>query len=168
MIRRWLYDVSAGLPCRLINDGTRRYLERYYLGDLLGMRFYLHRFVDHDPDRGLHDHPWRWAASIVLSGFYYETRRWSCSAVRWFNFLTGDTFHRVLLPTDRFGRHPRECWTLFFHDASDDKTPWGFLRPVNGFDTYFQYGKGGPADRWWLTAPNGRDANRMPFKVVRE
>lgn len=157
MIARLLFRLTGRLPCRLINDGQRRYLERYYLGDLLGARFYLHRFVDDDPDRGLHDHPWNWAGSIVLSGWYIERRRWSFRRVRWFNWLTGDTFHQVQLP---YGI--RECWTLFFHDASDDKTPWGFLRKVDGYPTYFQYGKGGPADRWWLNAPKGVDADRVP------
>ncbi|WP_244260428.1 hypothetical protein [Burkholderia gladioli] len=57
-MRRVLYAISSRLPCRIIADGNKPYLERYYLATVFGVRFYLHRFVASDPDRGLHDHPW--------------------------------------------------------------------------------------------------------------
>ncbi|MEA3274035.1 MAG: hypothetical protein U9Q81_01780 [Pseudomonadota bacterium] len=75
MIERLLYRISARRPCRFI-DGEQGepYLERYYLFGALGWHAYLHRFVDSDPDRGLHDHPWNRALSLVLSGGYEELR----------------------------------------------------------------------------------------------
>src|SRR5437660_2113436 len=93
MIRRLLLAYSAGRPCKIICEADRPYLERYFVCALFGIRFYLHRFVGSDPDRGLHDHPWRWAMSFILRGWYYEATRSGTRAVRWFNFLTGDTFH---------------------------------------------------------------------------
>jgi len=98
MNNKLLYWLSGFMPCRLINDGDRPYLERYYVGTLLGWRFYLHRFVGSDPAGTLHDHPWSKAYSLILSGWYWEETRSGTRRVRWFNSLTGDTFHRVVLP----------------------------------------------------------------------
>jgi hypothetical protein len=88
----------------------------------------LHRFVASDPGRGLHNHPWKHALSLVLSGTYEETRMLDSRAdnvlhSRWlrpgrFNFISGDIFHRVNIPQDR------ECWSLFVH-APKAKS-WGF------------------------------------------
>lgn len=156
MMARLLYWLTGFLPCRIINDGTTPYLERYYLGTLFGWRFYLHQFVGSDPDRGLHDHPWRKAFSLILSGWYFEQTRMGLREVNWFNSLTGDTFHRVVL-----GVNP--CWTLFMHTAENVK-PWGFWRDrnapeiINGeavFEPY-QYTREGNQRDWWLTAPTGR------------
>lgn len=161
--------ITARLPMRIINDGKRPYLERYYLGTLFGWRFYLHRFVGSDPDRGLHDHPWLTAYSLILSGWYWEELRTGTRRVRWLNRLTGDTFHRVVLPKypDYDGLHERgflmveqPCWTLFCHRVARVK-PWGFLKPIEGevdigaqvFIPH-QYLREGNQDQWWLTAPS--------------
>lgn len=173
MLKAILYRITGRLPCRIISDGESPYLERYYVGTLLGWRFYLHRFVGSDPDRGLHDHPWRKAHSIILSGWYWEETRSGTRKVRWFNSLTGDTFHRVVLPCSRTGgvcadhgwlRHPPAvlpCWTLFFHTA-DNVKPWGFLQPMNTFKgcavfTPHSYTREGSQKDWWLTAPTGNE-----------
>ena len=75
LIECLLYRVSARLPCRFI-DGEQGepYLERYYPCGAFGWHAYLHRFVDSDPDRGVHDHPGNRAVSLVLSGGYDEQR----------------------------------------------------------------------------------------------
>lgn len=168
-MKHLLYRLAGRLPCRIISDDGRPYLERYYLATILGVRFYLHRFVGSDPARGLHDHPWPWAGSLVLSGFYFEERRgnnpYHMRAVRWFNWLTGDTFHRVVLhskkPLDEGPGEP--CWTLFFHRAANVK-PWGFLRPrsENYNLTWIPHdwdrgGNGsGHQGEWWKTVPIGK------------
>lgn len=159
MIRTLLYRLSGRLPCRLINDGDRPYLERYYLGRAFGWTFYLHRFVASDPARGLHDHPWDRAYSFVLAGSYYEETRSGYRLVRWFNWLTGDSFHRVVL----FPNMPH-VWTLFCHGAY--VKPWGFMKPIDTVpgeelllwqahrpETSEATGK----QRWWEKAPKGRD-----------
>jgi hypothetical protein len=74
-MKRLLEWISARRPCRLIEgDQGEPYLERYYLLGAFGWHLYLHRFVDSDPDRGLHDHPREHALSLVLSGGYDEIR----------------------------------------------------------------------------------------------
>jgi len=170
---RFLFWFSARLPCRFINDKGRDYLERYYLLTVCGWRFYLHRFVGSDPAHGLHDHPWRRAFSVLLSGFYYEQTRYGVRVVRWFNMLSGDTFHRVLLPrtgplhltvdesTAEIVGATREeipCWTLFAHKVGDVK-PWGFLEDMREdcgamlFIPYQYKVEGGKNSEWWKTAP---------------
>lgn len=164
MMRRFLMWLSARLPARVITQDGAPYLERYYLFDLLGMRFYLHRFVGDDPDRGLHDHPWRFAFSLVLAGWYIEQTRQGARPVRWVNFLLGDSFHRVILPS------AEPVWTLFAHRIGDVKA-WGFLerfglfkRPGEAeallFLPYRYELEGGKPERWWLTAPKGRDIRK--------
>lgn len=171
-MNKFLFWLTSKLPARLINgpDGEP-YLERYYMCTVLGWRFYIHRFVGDDPDRGLHDHPWLRAFSILLVGWYIEQRRHGYNVVRWFNWLTGDSFHRVILPSRR------PVWTLFGHKVGDVKE-WGFLtqRNCTSFSNNFDEGRffceqvftpyaykneGGkkPAD-WWKTAPRGADITR--------
>lgn len=168
MMKSILHRITSALPCRLITDKGRPYLERYYVGTLFGVRCYIHRFVASDPDRGLHDHPWPWAFSIVLAGAYYEITRSGIDLVRRFNVLNGDSFHRVLLSQRKDGSAgEQECWTLFFHRAKDVKT-WGFLRQASGIQVTdvmvwqaYNYAKSNKF--WWKTAPLGRDCpGRLP------
>lgn len=180
MNEKLLFWITSFLPLREINDGGVPYLERYYLFTILGWRFYIHRFVGSDPDRGLHDHPWARAYSFILNGWYWEQTRSGIRPVRWFNTLVGDNFHRVVLPQRKTpyyeyiqGRKTivgyldtlqyQPCWTLFIHKVGDVK-PWGFLRPEtfkNGipcrtcrqiFEPY-EYTREGSQKNWWLTAP---------------
>lgn len=164
MIPALLYWIAGRLPCRIISDGDAPYLERYYLFTVLGWRFYLHRFVGSDPDRGLHDHPWSRAFSIILAGQYWEETRSGRRLVRWFNSLTGDTFHRVVLP--HVGLHEFPCWTLFFHRAEYVKE-WGFLRlqtphheaRIQEFTPYVRTRTDEMPD-WWNRVPKGRNEPR--------
>lgn len=205
IVNRLLYWLTGRLPCRIISDNGRPYLERYYLFTLLGVRFYIHRFVGSDPARGLHDHPWPWAGSIVLSGWYLEERRGSEQhavtkvlaelhgttgivrrKVRWFNWLTGDSFHRVVLPKHdvwvrrEYERGPiaaeaglesldKPCWTLFFHRAAYTK-PWGFLRPIESETAVMWVPHNYPKDgtgttgAWWNQVPIGKlEPSRLPL-----
>lgn len=159
MIRPLLYQLTNRLPARVINDGNAPYLERYYVGTVFGVRFYLHQFVGSDPDRGLHDHPWPWAFSVILAGSYLEETRAGTKPVRWFNFLTGDSFHRVILK-ERYGRK-LPVWTLFAHRAKKTKR-WGFLRPGGAGDqsqTYTLHPQS--HDGWWHSAPRGHELRAM-------
>lgn len=153
-----LYQLTDELPMRWVDDDNGvRYLERYYLTTLFGFRVYIHCFLNPDPDRGLHDHPWAFAVAVRLSGYYYEqTRAWR-RRQRLVRFLTGDTFHRI---TSLSGR---EVWTLFAHTA-DDVKPWGFWRegdqltnppkPTGAalFIPYEYKREGGKPFKWWETA----------------
>jgi hypothetical protein len=171
-IESLLIRLTDRLPCRII-DGEQGepYLERYYLAGLFGWHAYLHRFVDSDPDRGLHDHPWNRAVSLVLTAGYDELRfaqaplqddaDASCPErpfpeppirtrqVRpWrLNLLRGTDYHRVVLR----GGHP--AWTLFLHGPR--VKGWGFLRA--GRRRVMARSAADFRHRdWWLTAPTGR------------
>jgi len=165
LIPMLLHRLTDHLPCRIIDgEHGEPYLERYYLFGLLGWHAYLHRFVDSDPDRGLHDHPWGRAVSLVLSGGYDEirfadadghgdrhplgtrTRRIGPGRLNW---LRGSDYHRVVL------RDGRPAWTLFLHGPRIKG--WGFLRhgdylPMARDATEFRHRD------WWKEAPKGRAA----------
>lgn len=164
MIRSLLTTISNRLPARAIYDNGEPYLHRFYVGTLFGRRYYLHEFVAGDPDRGLHNHPWKGAWSIILAGWYLEARRGLAGqermlTVKWFNRLSADSAHRVILP---LGSKP--VWTLFSHTVGDIAT-WGFFRgsPFGqgehaGTEVFepFIYPGGKKDSRWWLSAPNGK------------
>lgn len=169
MMRRFLYWLTDKLPAREIRgDKGEPYLERYYLGCLFGITFYVHRFVASDPDRGLHDHPWPRSVSLILCGHYYETRRSGVGApVRVtfkrapsINVIRGTDFHRVILPPPS-----REVWTIFAHGKRTKK--WGFLQPIEHdctgrpYMVWLQYmyddGDDAAAGIWWTRCPNGRE-----------
>ena len=168
LFSRILYKLSAYCRCRIISGPDRQpYLERYHLLRLpFGYRVYLHRFVASDPGRGLHNHPWRHAISLVLSGRYQETRMTDARAgnrlfhrklgAGSFNFISGEVFHRVNLEPGQ------QCWTLFIH-APRAKN-WGFLQSSQ----YIDHNQivGNPSNPlWWKQAerPVQRPEMRLPF-----
>jgi hypothetical protein len=121
---RWAYTIQTnGDP----------YLTRVLLSRLLpirrwfGIGVYLHHFHREDRDRWLHNHPWTWAASIVLNGSYVEQRlegmvgKEQIDEVRTvtrFNFLRDTDYHKVL-------RMRGDVWTLFI--TGKESQDWGFL-----------------------------------------
>jgi hypothetical protein len=92
---------------------------------------YLHRFFQGDQDRELHNHPWKWSFSVILTGGYDEerlvgntvkTRRMGPGRI---NLLSGKAFHRVSLVDTGKG-----AWTVF---CSGSKVKdWGFLIQETG------------------------------------
>lgn len=130
MIRR---DITAP-------NGTL-YLRRWYLVGKpqpkdgswkpVGPELYLHKICQSDdPARGLHNHPWRWAISLILWRGYREvrlvgpdTQRVTKRLRRFFplqiNFLRGDDYHRVELIDGK------PAWTLFL--VGPRVKGWGFL-----------------------------------------
>jgi hypothetical protein len=173
----FLMWLSARLPARIIAHEGRPYLERYYVATLLDQRVYLHRFVDSDPD-GVHDHPWLRSLSILLFGWYWEHRvidgALVVRRVRWLNWITGGTFHRVVLPNDVrweewFDVPAPQCWALFIH--SPRKKAWGTMRQRETYpggptvQVYEQHEPEPPApfSDWYKRAPKGRDVvGRQP------
>ena len=122
MIRRFLLWLTARLPVKVIGRPGQTYVEWYHVATVPGLfRVQLHRFVRSDPD-GLHDHPWAWACSFILAGWYIEERRDRDRVRSRGYFLTGETFHRVVLP------HGTDVWTLFIHGPYVKH--WGFLNPI--------------------------------------
>lgn len=60
------------------------YLTRYILARTPFFRVFLHQFHQPDPDREVHNHPWR-ATSIILKGGYTEmvVHAWDRSSMWW-------------------------------------------------------------------------------------
>jgi hypothetical protein len=86
---------------------------------------YIHRFHRGDDERELHNHPWKWAVSFILSGGYREERRFGDEVfVRRIlpgtvNVILADDFHRVdLLPGQE------DAWSLFL--VGPKFKGWGF------------------------------------------
>lgn len=181
LIDHLLHRITDHLPCRII-DGEQGepYLERYYLfgldrAGLVGWHAYLHRFVDSDPDRGLHDHPWGRAVSLVLAGGYDEIRfadplapasqcgtsqRTTSRRIRpgRLNRLRGADYHRVVL------RDGCPAWTLFMHGPR--VKGWGFLR--NGDYRAMARDAGEFRHRdWWKHAPTGRAVRELREAALR-
>lgn len=164
-MEKLLFKWSANLPIRFINrTPDTRYLERYYVGKLLGFTVYLHRFVSPDGDEEVHDHPWRFALSLILCGGYREERMQRlCINNGWvstfkklkpwrLNLIKGTDFHRI--------RETKPgTWTLFIHRPYC-KT-WGFLKRLERGTQYHQPFNTEATKKWYLTAPNGRDTNRV-------
>lgn len=132
--KRWAYTIgTSGSP----------YLTRVMVPwRLFGIRPFLHHMHREDLDRDLHNHPWAWAISIVLSGSYDEVRLTPDAEdlallaayvprsiltlsdfvitrrVRRINVLTSRDYHRI---TQLHG----DVWTLFITGPRVQE--WGFL-----------------------------------------
>lgn len=159
LFSRVLYRISALFRCRIINGPDQQpYLERYHLLRLpFGYRIYLHRFVASDPGRGLHNHPWQRAFSVVLSGSYEEVRMLGADndntvitrKIRSgnLNCINGSIFHRINLIDNS------ECWTLFVHSPSSQS--WGFIKHQNhryAFHDHEEIVRQSSNPEWWKTA----------------
>lgn len=150
----WLFKTFPG-RARLIEVDGKPYLHRFYLkhnGYFPGI--YLHRFYQSDPDRDLHNHPWKWSFSLILTGGYFEQRLVSVGEYRkvgpqmsnygrlekitldrkapCINYITGDTFHRVVLK-DRVNG----AWTIFC--SGPDVQDWGFMTYAGQFIPHMKY-----------------------------
>jgi len=173
MLNRLLFNLSGRLPCRLIHRTPGdKYLERYYVGKLFGVTFYLHRFVSRDGDAEVHNHPWTWSRSLVLAGGYREEyvvdlcphagpsgAVTAYRDVRWSNRIVGAHFHRIaeVLPG---------TWTLFFHSQRATLPDgalkgWGFLN-AEEHRTRFTPAAPSPGG-WHHFAPLGRQSGREPL-----
>lgn len=170
-MRRLLLWLTARLPVKPIaRPGEPHFVEWYHVVTVLGLfRVQIHRFVASDPD-GLHDHPWGWSRSVILAGGYAEERRDRKRARKPGHTyaMTGDTFHRVVLPAGG------ECWTLFIHGPYVKQ--WGFLTPITSGATWrgrrrseWRY-EARPRERfafdpwpWEPNTPRGRDIRRETF-----
>ena len=164
LMSRLLYRFTAHLRCRIINGNHGEpYLERYHLFRLPGGGgVYIHRFIDSDPDRGLHDHPWNSAASLILTGQYRELRFAESNHKKKIgdrilkagrlNILDGDDFHRIVLVDDK------PVWTLFAHSAKIKD--WGFMTVSEAGESQYAphedvTSEAGHAN-WWKVAPRGK------------
>jgi hypothetical protein len=99
-----------------------------------------HFFFRSDSDREIHNHPWAWSVSFILSGGYWEERydpmirgtRRKLYLPGSINRIDRETFHRVELVDPEAG-----CWTLFVAGPKVlGDGEWGFMnRDGTGFET---------------------------------
>lgn len=126
-MRRVLEWLTRRLPCRVVRDKSNNsiYLVRYYVFRSAPIELALHHILRSDGDPRLHNHPWQWAASLILIGGYVEERLGDDMLIVARHFRAGNvnaidrsTFHRVseLLSKD--------AWTLFLHGRR--KNDWHF------------------------------------------
>lgn len=134
MFERFIEWLTDGLPANKIdNDDGSDYLLRFFLFRIpfTDITFFIHKFLDSDDDRGLHDHPWNWSVSVILVGSYIEhfLTKWNEIMFRTRDrfkpkLIKGNDFHRVELQRDEQERN-KPVWTLFIH-GTRTKT-WGFM-----------------------------------------
>ena len=147
----WRFGVPRVIMSR---DGLGPYLTRYYIlggpmtegmevQDASRKRFglYLHGFRRSDDADDLHNHPWAWAASLILTGGYSEERltdrndelvrrEYTPGSI---NILNERTFHRIDL-----NPFAGPTWTLFL--TGPRVQGWGFLtRTARRFIGWRQY-----------------------------
>lgn len=142
-LRLLIQDVVVTICEKIANRSYSRtfetegdsYLSRYLLFQVGDIAVQLHKFHRGDQDVELHNHPWKWAVSLILAGGYREERKIgeSNGANVWtktfrpgsINLLRGDAFHRVDMLDAQIG-----CWTLF---VSGPKTQsWSFWNRKTG------------------------------------
>jgi len=170
-----LFKITSYCRCRIINGPDQTpYLERYHLLKLpFNYQVYLHRFIASDPGRGLHNHPWNSALSLILCGKYEEIRMADTSknhaletrhvrACR-FNRINGTVFHRINLINNK------EVWTLFIHGPKAKS--WGFLQKRQQRYAFHDHDLLLPEESnplWWKTAGKPLDfpAMRQPARII--
>ncbi len=125
----FLQKISKLLPKKEIYRSDKGvYLTRHYLIPHNRPKWipgiYLHCIHASDEDAELHDHPWKSAFSLILSGSYKEEVRTDYDQVMFrvlnpgdFNIIKGTRFHRLDIING-------EVWT-FFVSFSRHKD-WGF------------------------------------------
>lgn len=124
---------------RTIMNGSSKYLTRYYLTrkqhesdvDAKGkFSVYLHYFHRGDEDASLHNHPWQWSFSLILTNGYIE-ERWNDQTQKIdtreirpgdLNVIRANDFHRVDLRDPSKG-----AWTIFV--TGPRVQSWGFWWP---------------------------------------
>jgi hypothetical protein len=114
----WTYNITGQA------GGEDPYITRTLFPRVAGIRPMLHQIHRPDDDMWCHNHPWKWAYSLILSGGYTEGREQPRGALELIDYRPGDinriqadTFHRIthVLP---------DTWTLLFVGPSVQD--WGF------------------------------------------
>ncbi len=139
-----LHRLALRRPIKQIFVGsdTKPYIERFFLYERNGWTYYLHRMLGPDPDRDLHNHPWKYAYSRVLYGSYierrldfgFQRRKIEHIPATVINTIRGYYYYNAVGASNVLGEHTwhtivevkePETWTLFWH--SEWFRPWGFL-----------------------------------------
>lgn len=165
MLHKILYALTGNRPLRTIWVNGQVYLQRYFLFELFGIRFVLHRFLRDDQEEHLHNHPWRWGAAFILTGWYQEEiledvwgKNIYVERYRRYNFnrVDHDRYHRIV-------QVRKNTWTLMIQGPRERKNGvpygWGFLDKETANFTEVSSGEGN-----WLKNPKTR--NQMKGAIL--
>ncbi|KAJ3449272.1 hypothetical protein M0812_05417 [Anaeramoeba flamelloides] len=155
--------ITNRLPVKVLcGPNGKPFLFRYHLLALTpdGPGLCIHHFVDSDPDRGFHDHPWMHALSFVLAGSYEEKLNPSLPNEKGrlvstgnFNYLHGiKSRHRVMIADGEDG------WTFFMFGKR--RKGWGFYNIMENGELHYKPMTTEIKDNdggWWKTASKGRE-----------
>lgn len=188
MVRKLLFWLSGWLRVRVVLAGGAPLFERYLLARALGCELFLHHYLRADPERGLHNHPARWAAVLLLAGSYSERRRWMLNRTL-LHHRTRELYFpddRVFFPMEPFARRQRTLGWGFgarpaalllkrdFHRIAAMHSErgswslflmgprtggWGFAEDRAGWVPYREF-EGAPQPFDWQSAPRGRAIER--------
>lgn len=180
LLNKILFKISGYLPCKIIKgEHGAPYLERYMVarwGKNGEHTLFLHRFLDSDSDRGIHDHPWD-SKSLILASGYNEERLIYTDGVPQvivrdikplsFNKIGKDDFHRIIL------KEKKPAWTLFYHGPRVKEWGFQYYDFINKGTTHeiikkdfvaaidkTNVDKSAVEEKWELHAPKGRDSAR--------
>lgn len=172
LINKILYYLSGNLKCKLIKgDYQQPYLERYMLirwGKNGQHTLFLHRFLDSDSDKGIHDHPWDSKGFILLGG-YNEKRLIKENGIEKvivrnvkplsFNNIGKNDFHQIML------KPKTPTWTIFYHGPRVKH--WGFQyyeikenQEIKKTEFLEYEDKTNPEEHWETTALKGKNLKR--------
>lgn len=78
-MRGFVERMARRFPVKEYRDRDRQGREfvlfrRYLVARLFGHEVVVHHFVEPDVSRRAHNHPWAWGFSVVLAGWYADTR----------------------------------------------------------------------------------------------
>lgn len=140
-------------PDLIIGGRDNPYLLRWYLIPKNRVfNVYLHKFCRSDDDRALHDHPWLFNASILLTGAYIEEKP---ASKDWPRDLTRKRIRRRrFIPYFRWGKSPhrvelmtRKCGPCCYKGAHEELPVWTIFITgprVREWGFYCSWGW-----RWW-------------------
>lgn len=178
LMNKILFFISGFMKCKLIKgDEGQPYLERYMVarwGKDGEKTLFLHRFLDSDPDRGIHDHPWN-SRSFIVAGGYNEKRLIKQHGVEKviirdilplsFNTIRKDDFHQIIL------KEKTPAWTLFYHGKRVKH--WGFQHYNVNHDESIEktefvpyQDRTNPNERWEDKALTGKELPREKVNYI--
>ena len=173
MRRKFLQFVMNRRPTKVYRVDGEHLFYRAYLFKFCGWVVYLHHYLRSDPDRGLHNHPFK-AYAWILAGGYEEERIESFNEDGLvlskqflqpgaFNKINQHVFHRLKLDKvkTKHGYVQPSSWSLFVCKYIENQS-WGFLKPYDSIHPdklhYFIFseaGKGSNEKDWWKSANRG-------------
>lgn len=147
--------IGASLPYVIRHPDGSPYITRYLLwgSPALGddghdkdqaHSAFIHLLHTPDPDRDLHDHPWAWGFSLILSGGYVEKRYGGAGTSHLKRYRAGD--RNSLEPGEYHSLVSVEPNTATLFIAGREIQDWGFLLPDDKWVDHRTYLAARPAN----------------------